>query len=315
MKFSLLHHGWLLMLLNSPGVYAFTGRSLGHRRLPLALSVAAENRESNRNNNEKRPYRKSPSKQTRRSGTKRKPQRDNTNSYYDEDSDWDANYGTTTSPMVVVDWKVNEERLSAPIGCVHFGSCPGCIVDSDIGSVDVIESARLYFSSAPIRKHFLQNDEYDQDFYQVVVPARITEWRTQAKLAVSAKSSWNRDGCIFGLYERGSHTVLEIPECAVHHPSINRAIVALKAATTKVGTMAYSEVTGDGWLRYVQLQIDRRSGEVCLTLIWNCGPQIKEAQPALSRLVKQLRKLEPKLWHSIWCHSNDHPGNAIIARN
>jgi hypothetical protein len=158
-------------------------------------------------------------------------------------------------------------------------------------------------------------EEVDDGFYQVIIPSDTTGWRTQAKLAVAPKSSsWAKDGCDFGLYRRGTHSVLEIPNCAVHHPSINQAVRVLVEATSKVGTAAFVEDTREGGLRYVQFQVERSTGKVCLTLVWNAG-ELKETHPALSRLVKELMRLEPSFWHSVWCHCNDGVGNNIFSRN
>jgi 23S rRNA (uracil1939-C5)-methyltransferase len=219
---------------------------------------------------------------------------------------------------------VNTERLKDKITCEHFGECPGCVVESSVASVDIVQSAKLYFSSTSIRRKRMDVveeglewavEEKDDGFYQTVVPSKVTEWRTQAKLAVAPKSSgWAKDGCSFGLFQRGTHSVLSIPECAVHHPSINRAVHALVEATSRVGTSAFQQDNRDGGLRYVQFQVERITGKVCLTLIWNAAT-LKETQPALSRVMKELNKQEPDLWHSIWCHCNDGIGNNIFSRN
>jgi tRNA/tmRNA/rRNA uracil-C5-methylase (TrmA/RlmC/RlmD family) len=108
--------------------------------------------------------------------------------------------------------------------------------------------------------------------------------------------------------------VLEIPDCAVHHPSINRAVHALVEATEKLGIAAYQETTRDYGLRYVQFQVERVTEKICLTLIWN-AETLKQTQPALSRLIKELEAKELDLWHSFWCHCNDSTGNNIFSRN
>mmetsp|Transcript_3958 Transcript_3958/g.5713 ORF Transcript_3958/g.5713 Transcript_3958/m.5713 type:complete len:557 (-) Transcript_3958:67-1737(-) len=212
-------------------------------------------------------------------------------------------------------------RISDAIDCEHFADCPGCVVNKGVDKVDKIKSAKLFFSSTFIRKRRLDvhednivNESFDDDFYKVVVPSDLQGWRTQAKLAVAPRSSsWGR-GCTLGLYERGTHSVLPIPRCKVHHPSINRAILAIEQATEETNIAAYNEESGDGGLRYVQCQVDRSTGRVSLALVWN-AEALKDTQPALARLVKALQRTEPKLWHNIWCHCNDNPGNAIFARN
>jgi len=222
---------------------------------------------------------------------------------------------------------VNRERLSSScaINCEHFEKCPGCVVDKEVGNVDIVRSAARFFSSTAIRKNRLDversGDDWvveaeDDGFYNVVVPSDVTQWRTQAKLVAAPRSSsWAKDGCTFGLYQRGTHQVLDIPNCKVHHPNINRAVQLLEKATEKVGTPAFTLESRDGGgLRYVQLQVERTTGKICLTLVWGTA-ELKWTQPALSRLTKELVKLDPDLWHSMWCHCNDSPGNNIFSRN
>lgn len=185
-------------------------------------------------------------------------------SFYD--GGHEENYG-------MVARREQEERLSASIGCPHFGTCPGCVRDSNVAEIDVVESARLYFSSPSVQKHVIGGGDYsysNDGFYRVEVPSPITRWRTQAKLAVSAASNWSRAaGCDIGLYARGSHDVLSIPDCRVHHPSINRAVDVVARATREVRTPAYQEDAGEGLLRYVQCQVELSTGKVCLSLVMN----------------------------------------------
>ena len=241
------------------------------------------------------------------------------------------NLSTITPRPVIFDYEanrngpVNDKRLSDAISCEHFGSCPGCAVNDHVGAVDIIQSAQQYFSSTLVRKArpdvIASGDDWvaegaNDGFYKVVVPSSVTAWRTQAKLAVAPKSSsWAKDGCSFGLYQRGSHNVVTIPDCQVHHPNINRAVEALTEATSRVSTPAFSRDSNDNvGLRYVQFQVERSTGKICLTLVW-AASELKYSQPALSRLTKELQRLDPDLWHSIWCHCNDGPGNNIFSRN
>ena len=201
-------------------------------------------------------------------------------------------------------------------------------------------------------------DEED-DFYHVVVPTPVTQWRTQAKLAVaprsldpgaeepeeggsSSSSTWSKNGCMFGLYKRGTHQVLCIPDCAVHHPSMSRAVQVLELAMERAGVTAYEDdhpstksfrhqndqrkrnrnskknhnpklgnLNRSGGLRYVQLQVERCTDMICLTLVWSAA-SLKETQPALARLLKELQRMAPHLWHSIWCRCNETPGMMMM---
>jgi hypothetical protein len=61
--------------------------------------------------------------------------------------------------------------------------------------------------------------------------------------------------------------------------------------------------------------VERTTQKVSLTLIW-FGSTLKDCQPNLSRLIKELKSLDTNntLWHSIWCHTNDNYGNVIFSR-
>lgn len=57
-------------------------------------------------------------------------------------------------------------------------------------------------------------------------------WRTVAKLATRPVSKWG--GVELGLFKLGSHDVVGIPECRVHHPSVNAAMAAVQDSARKV---------------------------------------------------------------------------------
>jgi len=173
---------------------------------------------------------------------------------------------------------------SDSIDCPHFGSCPGCLVAKGLEeATPILAMARQYFNSFGVD-------------YNVVRPTSVQHWRTQAKL-VAHHSKWSPN-MELGLYQRQSHTVVSIPDCTVHHPSINQAVELL---------CQYSLPS----LRYVQLSVERSTGRVCLTLIVH-AETLKDAQPSLGRLLKQLTH---DVWHSVWVHCNPHDGNAIFCRD
>jgi 23S rRNA (uracil1939-C5)-methyltransferase len=74
------------------------------------------------------------------------------------------------------------------------------------------------------------------------------------------------------------------------------------------------EDADEGMLRYVQATVERRTGRVQLTLVWNAD-DYREATPALQLLVKELNKAAPDLFHSVWANFRTGPGNAIFSRN
>eukprot|EP00934_Nitzschia_sp_Nitz4_P001301 Nitzschia sp. Nitz4//scaffold54_size114964//8650//10317//NITZ4_003833-RA/size114964-augustus-gene-0.14-mRNA-1//-1//CDS//3329554297//1301//frame0 len=211
-------------------------------------------------------------------------------------------------------------------------------------TVPSLEVTKNYFNSPFVQSkvidaHYKKNkppshDPADQrrrppaviDFYKIAIPKKPTQWRSQARLVVAPKPSsytgtnnspssmrkprgkdtsfWSRDGCRFGLYQRRSHHILDIPHCQVHHPAINEAVKLLEEATKQVGTAAYSEFSHDGDLRTIQLTVEQATGKVSCVFVWNTsGP--RQAQKAISLLCKALKEKRPGLWHSFWLHCND----------
>jgi hypothetical protein len=263
----------------------------------------------------------SPTTQKRRPGNHNKPNskakkqlkysmKDNARKSTPESREVLVNYDLNTAPAITRQRLQNEN-----ITCEHFQLCSGCSVQSKVGDIPTIQSAKAFFSSPWIRQTMTRRPPSDDDFFQVMLQSPLTAWRTQAKLVASPKSSaWAKDGIQFGLYRARSHQVISIPNCVVHHPSINRGIALLEEATAKVGVTVFDEERRDGGLRYIQLQVERTTGKLCLTLVWN-AESLKDTQPSLSRLVKELNKLDSDLWHSIWVNCNDSGGNNVLTRN
>lgn len=176
------------------------------------------------------------------------------------------------------------------IGCVYFNKCSGCVVNSCKNPPEIFEHAKRYFD-----KHW----HIDLGFKQ----GDIRSWRTRAKLAVRAHG-----GIVIGLFEKGTHNVVSIPECQVHHPKINEAIKCLEKALKDAYLSAYDEKTHKGDLRYVQCVVERKSGRVQLSLVLNMHTANDRWQAFIERLY------EPLLWHSIWFNYNDQPQNTIFGK-
>ena len=82
---------------------------------------------------------------------------------------------------------------------------------------------------------------------------------------VQRKRYGQKNGCSFRLYERDIHAVLPIPDCSVHHTYINLAV-----ATADEQIATYDEDIGDGGLSYIQLQVERDTGEY--VYLWYVTP-------------------------------------------
>jgi len=93
-----------------------------------------------------------------------------------------------------------------------------------------------------------------------------------SKLAVRGSS---KNKVIIGLFQRGTHAIAtDASASAAHHPSINLAISTVQRLARKLHVTAYNESTGKGYFRNLAINVERSTGAVQMTLIWNAaGPR------------------------------------------
>lgn len=95
---------------------------------------------------------------------------------------------------------------TSQLGCPHFDSCAGCSLENGIHNPPLYLEAVDFFSQRGLT-HF------------PAVLNALHGWRCRAKLAVRGTAGKP----VIGLYQEGSHNVVAIPNCVIHHPRINAA--------------------------------------------------------------------------------------------
>jgi tRNA/tmRNA/rRNA uracil-C5-methylase (TrmA/RlmC/RlmD family) len=194
-----------------------------------------------------------------------------------------------------------ESKIVDELQCPHFGVCSGCTITGKFTDSAIVRRAKSFFQL--------------EDIILKVHLHNITQWRTNVKLAVQPTSRWG--GLKIGLYRTKSHIVEPIPDCRVHHPSINIAVEELRQLALDTGVVGYQEARDNnpatGELRYIQMSVERLTSKIQLVLVWN-ALNFKSASPSLSRLVKRL-KSRPDLWHSITVNFQTSEGNTILNYN
>lgn len=152
----------------------------------------------------------------------------------------------------------------------------------------------------------------------------VRGWRTSAKLCVRDDP---RTGALcIGLFRPGSHEVVPCVDSIVHHPSINVLAHIVLTACALLGVRGYCEATDKGQLKYLLFSVERASGRVQLTLVWNALPVTPTAPNcppdplhALADTVSRLALASghPHLLHSIWAnyHQTSRHVNAITGRD
>lgn len=128
-------------------------------------------------------------------------------------------------------------------------------------------------------------------------------WRRRARLAVRGRAGAPK----VGLFQEGSHKIVDVPRCLVHHPLINEAAQAIRTAIRRTGVEPHAEGPHRGVLRYVQLAVDDAGERVQVTLV------ARSADPAsVLPLVAPLEAELGERLHSLWWNGHPERGNAIL---
>eukprot|EP00970_Alexandrium_tamarense_P016565 scaffold6823_cov179-Alexandrium_tamarense.AAC.4 len=155
---------------------------------------------------------------------------------------------------------------------------------------------------------------------------------TSASNSIAGEQSSKKKVAI-GLFLPQSHILLPVPNCRAHHPSINRVVECVTRACHEVGVVPYQEGgirsstgngdgeegavmkggdevstttassdKGTGQLRYIGINIERKTDAAQLTLVWNSSPpkndvtskkesgthDVRFDDPMLGKLVKRI---------------------------
>jgi tRNA/tmRNA/rRNA uracil-C5-methylase (TrmA/RlmC/RlmD family) len=110
-----------------------------------------------------------------------------------------------------------------------------------------------------------------------------------------------------GLFEEGTHRVVHVPECRVHHSLINRVAQTVRGALVDAQVPPYSDSAHLGLARYLQVAVERRSQSAQVTLVANCSTP-EPLVPALTLIRERLGND----MHSLWFNAQCERSNAIL---
>jgi len=174
--------------------------------------------------------------------------------------------------------------------CPHLPPCPGC---PRFGALDAAPAALSVLSDFCV-KHGAR--------WEARVGAR-QGFRQRARLAVRGR----RGAPKIGIFEEGSHRVVDIPSCVIHHPLINVVARALKATMRELGATCYSDTAHAGLIRALQVAVERQTQTAQVVVV--CNADVPEpARPLLDALAE---RLGPRL-HSLWWNGNPERTNVIL---
>lgn len=93
-------------------------------------------------------------------------------------------------------------------------------------------------------------------------------------------------GVQWGIFERGSHTIVPCSTCLVEDPRARPIIATVAKLMEELHIKPYNEKTGDGDIRYALVRLAHATGEVMLTLVVN-GTRLPSQRPFLDQLLQK----------------------------
>jgi len=191
----------------------------------------------------------------------------------------------------------NSPQRTARITCKLEHDCLGCpLIGMKYGD-------QLLFKQQRVAEALNQVGLLDHtDVFPVLPSAPPFGYRASAKLTFARK----REQVLIGLYKRGTHEVVDCPECPVHHPLINKIAAVVREEVQRQRISVYNPHHQRGLLRYLLIRVSPTSGKALVTFVSN----FRDLQQ-LPKLAKWLMRKVPEV---IGVHQNinSSSGNVII---
>jgi 23S rRNA (uracil1939-C5)-methyltransferase len=103
----------------------------------------------------------------------------------------------------------------------------------------------------------------DVTIHDTIASPKQQGYRNTAKLVVAGKYS----DPVIGIYRRNTHDVLEIADCPLHHPLINKVVKAAKAGIRKGKVPIYNPKSEMGLLRYLVVRVAEPGDRVMVVFV------------------------------------------------
>jgi len=138
-----------------------------------------------------------------------------------------------------------------------------------------------------------------------LVCGQMFGFRLRARLAIRGRLGSPK----VGLFELGTHRVVHVPNCRVHHPLINHIAAVVRRALVEARVTSYSDAAHLGLARYLQVVVERSSQSAQVVLVAN-SPTPEPLAPC-SDLIRE--RLGAEL-HSLWLNAHCERSNAVLGR-
>jgi 23S rRNA (uracil1939-C5)-methyltransferase len=175
--------------------------------------------------------------------------------------------------------------------CPHRPPCPGCPRFGEPGIALAAGGALDELA----RAHGLPPAQ--------VISGPTAGFRHRARLAIRGRLGTPK----LGLFESGTHRVVHIPNCSVHHPLINDVANVVRRALVDARVTSYSDGAHLGLARYLQVVVERSSQTAQVVIVANSA-----APEPLADCAELIRERLGSDLHSLWFNANLERANTIL---
>lgn len=181
--------------------------------------------------------------------------------------------------------------------CPRGSNCDGCPL------IAMAYPAQLAWKQELVKGELAHYSSLAKTRVDDLLPSpKPLHYRNSAKLVVTGKFS----APIIGIYRRNSHDVIDIGDCPLHHPLINRVVQAVKEGISKGKVPIYSARSGTGLLRYLVVRVSEAENRAMATFV-----TAQRSFNELHHLAKHLRAAVPEVEVAVQ-NVNSSAGNVIL---
>jgi len=192
--------------------------------------------------------------------------------------------------------KTSPDRQPAP-ACSMGKCCDGC------GLMQMRYPAQLVWKKSLVAREIRKYPSLAEvQIHDALGSPKELNYRNSAKLVVAGKFSEP----VIGIYRRNTHEVLEIDDCPLHHPLINKVVKAAKVGIRKGKVAIYNPKSEMGLLRYLVVRVAEPSDRVMVVLVTS-----EQGYNEMHHLAKHIQLAVPEV-AVVAQNINNSTGNVIF---
>ncbi len=194
--------------------------------------------------------------------------------------------------------QASRDRI-AKTSCPHYRACQSCALLSWKYAAQLECKSKRVADALAAYPNLLE-----VPLGEVWAAPETLGYRASAKLVVARK----RGKAQVGMYRRGSHDVVDIADCPLHHPLINRVAAVVREELDRRNISAYDVNHRRGLLRYLLIRVSPTYEKAMVTFVTS-----ERNFSEVTHLAKWLQRKVPGVI-SVHQNVNASSGNVIIGR-